>query len=1006
MKLRTILMCIMLSLMATHAFATANVSGTVTDASSQPLAGISVQFYNAATGSTITKAGVTDTSGNYTVTSVPTGTYKVIFFGNNAQGAPYVQKWYNGATSFDTATSISVASTALTGINAVMGAAATQPSVNLGSVSNGAAGTVVKIPVSLVTGGAAISSAGLTITYDPAKVLAVTSYDPADPLQTPDLGAAASAAGKTISDSSPSEGTYILGILSTTNTRVINDGVLANLYFELAGSATGPITLANAPSASDPSGVAITVTGSNGTISFPDLTKPVVGTFTVPASSTSLGLSVTLTATDNVAVTGYMITETSTAPSASASGWSATAPTSYTAGSEGNVTLYAWAKDAAGNVSDAKTASVTITLPDTTKPVVGAFTVPATGTSLTVNVSSFTATDNKGVTGYLITESSSEPSASAAGWSSTAPASYTVTATISEGVATAVTLYAWAKDPSNNVSTAVTATTTLTIPDATRPTVGAFSIPATGTALAVPVSTFTATDNKGVTGYLVTESSSTPAADATGWTSTAPTSYTVTASVPQAVATSVTLYGWAKDAAGNVSNASSATTVLTLPDTTKPVVTAFGIPAAGTTATVNVDSFTATDNVGVTGYLLTESETAPASDATGWSSSAPTSYTFTGLPQGVATAKTLYAWAKDVAGNVSLSLSDSVTITLTGPSLTFSPTVLANGTSTKNPALNYAGTVTGIGTVTLSLTNNGAPVAVPVTDGAFNTAISLAEGANVLVTTATDDNGTTTDTRTITLDPNLADLAVTSPVNGSFTKNTFVDVVGTVGAPQSTTVTVKLNDEAPQTATLVGDSFTMPLNLVAGANTILVTATDSVTGAHTQTIGITSDTTLPELNVTSPADAFATPKSSIVLTGTVDDSVTTATVAVTVDGVALETQPTVTAGAFSATIALPTVKTYSVVVTATDQSGNSATVTRNIIRKDPSGNATDGVSTPTIADVQKALQFVLGFATPTSDELINMDVAPLSGGKPAPDGVVNDADALVILEKVVGAVTW
>ncbi|MBT0895795.1 hypothetical protein KI811_18505, partial [Geobacter hydrogenophilus] len=66
---------------------------------------------------------------------------------------------------------------------------------------------------------------------------------------------------------------------------------------------------------------------------------------------------------------------------------------------------YAWAKDAAGNVSLAKSASVTVTLPDTTVPVVSAFTLPATATSLTVAVSSFTATDNVGVTGYLITTS-------------------------------------------------------------------------------------------------------------------------------------------------------------------------------------------------------------------------------------------------------------------------------------------------------------------------------------------------------------------------------------------------------------------------------------------------------------------------------------------------------------------------------------------------------------------------------------------------------------------------
>ena len=85
--------------------------------------------------------------------------------------------------------------------------------------------------------------------------------------------------------------------------------------------------------------------------------------FTIPATATSLTVAITsFTATDNVGVTGYLVTQSSTTPSASATGWSATAPNSYTAGATGTVTLYAWAKDAAGNVSASRSASVTITI--------------------------------------------------------------------------------------------------------------------------------------------------------------------------------------------------------------------------------------------------------------------------------------------------------------------------------------------------------------------------------------------------------------------------------------------------------------------------------------------------------------------------------------------------------------------------------------------------------------------------------------------------------------------
>jgi hypothetical protein len=59
-------------------------------------------------------------------------------------------------------------------------------------------------------------------------------------------------------------------------------------------------------------------------------------------------------------VVGYLITETSTKPAATATGWSTTKPTSYTTTKTGSLTLYAWAKDNAAGVSAAKTATTTL----------------------------------------------------------------------------------------------------------------------------------------------------------------------------------------------------------------------------------------------------------------------------------------------------------------------------------------------------------------------------------------------------------------------------------------------------------------------------------------------------------------------------------------------------------------------------------------------------------------------------------------------------------------------
>ncbi len=204
-----------------------------------------------------------------------------------------------------------------------------------------------------------------------------------------------------------------------------------------------------------------------------DATPPTVGTFTVPSTSTSLTVSgISIAATDSVGVTGYIITESAAAPAASAAGWSVSALTSYTAATAGAKTLFAYAKDAAGNVSAGKSAPVTINIvtADTTPPVVTTFTIPATSTSLLVNVSILTASDNVGVTGYQINESATAPLASAAGWAATAPSSYTF------ATAGAKTLRAYVKDAAGNVSAGKSAPVTITLsnPNPVQTSIGVF----------------------------------------------------------------------------------------------------------------------------------------------------------------------------------------------------------------------------------------------------------------------------------------------------------------------------------------------------------------------------------------------------------------------------------------------------------------------------------------------------------------------------------------------------
>ncbi len=196
------------------------------------------------------------------------------------------------------------------------------------------------------------------------------------------------------------------------------------------------------------------------TLDVADIVAPTVDSFTLPATSTSLTVAVTtFTASDNSAVTGYIITESAVAPLAGSGGWSGTAPATYTVAADGSYTLYAWAKDAAGNVSTSLFAPVTV---DASAPVVTSFTMPSTSTNLIVPITQFLASDGIGVTGYKVTVSAVQPNAGDAGWTGTAPVNYTVA---SDG---SYTFYAWAKDALGNVSVVYGAPPTVTV-DTTAP---------------------------------------------------------------------------------------------------------------------------------------------------------------------------------------------------------------------------------------------------------------------------------------------------------------------------------------------------------------------------------------------------------------------------------------------------------------------------------------------------------------------------------------------------------
>jgi len=179
-------------------------------------------------------------------------------------------------------------------------------------------------------------------------------------------------------------------------------------------------------------------------------------------------------------------------------------------------------------------------------------------------------------------------------------------------------------------------------------------------------------------------------------------------------------------------------------DVTSPVITAFSLPATSNSLTVAISSFTASDDVGVTGYMLTESSVAPAPGAAGWNAAVPTYYTFA-----VADISTLFAWAKDAAGNVSSPSSAQVDTTPSQQHVNVPPVAFAGNdqivTEGQTVILNAAGSTDDLGIIAYAWVQLDGPGGSPIASGSAD-AVSLSDATSVtpvFVTPAVGINGTT-----------------------------------------------------------------------------------------------------------------------------------------------------------------------------------------------------------------------------------------------------------------------
>ena len=383
---------------------------------------------------------------------------------------------------------------------------------------------------------------------------------------------------------------------------------------------------------------------------------------------------------------------------------------------------------------------------------------------------------------------------------------------------------------------------------------------------------------------------------------------------------------------------------------------------------------------------------------------AKTGFSFAGWNTAADGSGTTYAEGATYSIDAALTLYAKWTITdVTGPTLNLS--TLVNGAITNNQTLNVSGTVTDTSGVK-NLKVNGVSTNV-ATDGTFSAAVALVNGTNTVTVIATDNlDNTTTDSRTITLDIDVPTLNVTAPAGNSKQSQTLLTVTGAIN--ETSTVTIALNGGSPQNASVTGTAFSAVINLEENKlNTISITATD-LAGNKSNTVvrTVIHDATKPSLAIVQPVADITTGLGSIKITGTVVDNLTAVTVTVSVDGQNVTPAPEVKNSTFSQLITLSAEKTYAVIVTATDEVGNTVSVQRNVIRKQLPNGDLNGDGTVDISDALKALRIAVGLDELTPDLLKVADVAPFNNGVPAPDGLLDIADAVVILQRSVGLLSW
>jgi hypothetical protein len=279
------------------------------------------------------------------------------------------------------------------------------------------------------------------------------------------------------------------------------------------------------------------------------------------------------------------------------------------------------------------------------------------------------------------------------------------------------------------------------------------------------------------------------------------------------------------------------------------------------------------------------------------------------------------------------NITTSHTIVATFGALPLTPTITAPtaGTVTNDPRPIISGTTSA--SVTVDVRVDGVVVCTTVSSaaGAFSCtpAADLADGPRVLSATATNSNGTTPASASVSITVDTVAPAapvVTAPANGGSTNDTTPSYSGTAEA--NSTVTVRVDGVVVGSTTASGAgawTFTPVAALGAGSHTVNATATDAAgnVSANSGTNTFTVDTVAPAAPVvTTPTNGSSTNDTTPTYSGTAEAN---STVTVRVDGVVVGSTTASGAGAWTFTpVAALGAGSHTVNASATDAAGNTS----------------------------------------------------------------------------------